>query len=100
MPNARESDTIKLRSEITKRFSFSCASLAFAFIAVPLGLVTRRRETSGGLVLSLIIAALYFVITTLAEHFDTALGANLVMWSPNVICMILGLYLFRRARFK
>jgi lipopolysaccharide export LptBFGC system permease protein LptF len=100
MPNARESDTIKLRSEITKRFSFSFASLAFAFIAVPLGLVTRRRETSGGLVLSLMIAALYFVITTLAEHFDTAIGANLVMWSPNVICVVLGLYLFRRARFK
>ncbi|MFN6016541.1 MAG: LptF/LptG family permease, partial [Verrucomicrobiota bacterium] len=100
MPNARESDTIKLRSEITKRFSFSFASLAFAFIAVPLGLVTRRRETSGGLVLSLMIAALYFVITTLAEHFDTTIGANLVMWSPNVICVILGLYLFRRARFK
>jgi lipopolysaccharide export LptBFGC system permease protein LptF len=62
--------------------------------------VARRRETSGGLVLSLMIAALYFVITTLAEHFDTAIGANLVMWSPNVICVILGLYLFRRARFK
>jgi lipopolysaccharide export system permease protein len=100
MPEARESDTIKLRSEITKRFSFSCASLAFAFIAVPLGLVARRRETSGGLVMSLMIAALYFVITTLAEHFDTTLGANLVMWSPNLICVILGLYLFRRARFK
>jgi lipopolysaccharide export LptBFGC system permease protein LptF len=28
------------------------------------------------------------------------MGANLVMWSPNVICVILGLYLFRRARFK
>jgi lipopolysaccharide export LptBFGC system permease protein LptF len=52
------------------------------------------------LVLSLMIAALYFVITTLAEHFDTTIGANLVMWSPNVICVVLGLYLFRRARFK
>jgi lipopolysaccharide export system permease protein len=99
-PKAHESDTIKLRAEITKRYSFSCASLAFAFIAVPLGLVARRRETSGGLVMSLMIAALYFVITTLAEHFDTTLGANLVMWSPNLMCVILGLYLFRRARFK
>ncbi|MCX6846844.1 MAG: LptF/LptG family permease, partial [Verrucomicrobia bacterium] len=100
IPNGRESDTVKMRMEITRRFSFSFASLAFAFIAVPLGLVTRRRETSGGLVLSLMIAALYFVITTLAEHSDTAIGANLVMWSPNVICVIFGLYLFRRARFK
>lgn len=99
-PQARESDKIKMFSEITKRFSFSFASLAFAFVAVPLGLVSRRRETSGGLVLSLMIAALYFVITTLAEHFDTRLGANLVMWSPNVICVVLGLYLFRRARYK
>ena len=100
MPNTNESDAIKYRLEITKRYSFSCASLAFAFIAVPLGLVKRRRETSGGLVLSLMIAALYFVITTMAEHFETTLGANLVMWSPNIICVMLGLYLFRRARFK
>jgi lipopolysaccharide export LptBFGC system permease protein LptF len=99
-PQARESDTIKLRTEITKRISFSFASLAFAFIAVPLGLVSRRRETSGGLVLSLLIAAMYFVITTLAEHFDTVKAANLVMWSPNVICVLVGLHLFRRARFK
>jgi lipopolysaccharide export LptBFGC system permease protein LptF len=99
-PEMSDEYRIRMRSEITKRFTFSFASLAFAFIAVPLGLVSRRKETSGGLILSVLIAALYFVITALAENLDKPSIANLTLWSPNVICMILGLYLFRRARFK
>lgn len=91
---------IELRAEITKRWSFSMACLSFAFIAVPLGLGARRRETSGGLLLSLLIGTGYFLVTMLAEEFDTDAAAAAVLWSPNVACVLLGLFLFRRARFK
>jgi len=99
-PNISDTYKSKMLLEITRRYSFSFATISFAFISIPLGLVSRRKETSSGLILSIIVASLYFVICALAEHFDTALGANLVMWSPNLICVILGLYLFRCARFK
>jgi lipopolysaccharide export system permease protein len=91
---------VQLRSEITKRWSFSMACLAFAFIAVPLGLGTRRRDTSSGLVLSLLIGTGYFLVTMLAEQFKTDAGAAAVLWAPNAACVLLGLFLFRRARFK
>lgn len=91
---------LKLRSEVTKRYSFSMACLAFAFIAVPLGLGSRRRDASGGLVISLLIGASYFLITMMAEQFDNHAEATAMLWAPNAACVLLGLFLFRRARFK
>lgn len=91
---------VAMRMEITKRYSFSMACLAFAFVAVPLGLQSRRRDTSGGLVISLLIGTGYFLVTMLADQFKTDLGATAMLWAPNVACVVLGIYLFRKARFK
>jgi lipopolysaccharide export system permease protein len=95
-----ESKKVQMRAEITKRYSFSMACFAFAFVAVPLGLGSRRRDSSGGLILSLLIGTGYFLVTMFAEQFKTDAGAAAVLWAPNVICVLLGLVLFRRARFK
>ncbi len=91
---------VAMLSEITKRYSLSMACLAFAFVAVPLGLGSRRRESSGGLVISLIIGIGYFLFIMLAEQFESAAGANAMIWAPNAACVLLGLLFFRRARFK
>jgi lipopolysaccharide export system permease protein len=91
---------IDMLSEITKRYSLSMACLAFAFIAVPLGLGSRRRDSSGGLVISLIIGAGYFLIMMLAEQFESRAWADAMLWLPNAACVLLGLFFFRRARFK
>ncbi len=91
---------VRLRLEIAKRYSFSMACVAFAFIAVPLGLNSRRKESSGGLMLSLLIGTGYFLVTVLAEHFKSDVTAAAVLWAPNAACVLLGLLLFRRARFR
>jgi lipopolysaccharide export LptBFGC system permease protein LptF len=88
------------RSEITKRYSFSFACLAFAFIAIPLGITTRRRDNSSGLVLSLLIGAGYFLATSLADQFRSDTMVTVALWLPNVICVVVGVILFRRARFR
>lgn len=97
---SKKSKRREYRSEITKRYSFSFACLAFAFIAIPLGITTRRRDNSSGLVLSLLIGAGYFLATSLADQFrgDTMITAAL--WLPNIICVVVGVILFRRARFR
>ncbi len=91
---------VKMQTEITTRYSLSMACLAFAFVAVPLGLQTRRRDTSFGLVISLLIGAGYFLFVMLADNFKTNEAATAVLWAPNAACVLLGLFLFRRARFK
>ncbi len=99
-PTIKESKRLKMHLEMESRYSFSMACLAFAFVAVPLGLQSRRRETSGGLLLSLLIGTGYFLVTMLAQEFEAPSVALLVLWSPNVVCVLLGLYLFWRVRFK
>ncbi|MDP3851819.1 MAG: LptF/LptG family permease [Luteolibacter sp.] len=99
-PDLSREKRVRFRAEITKRYSFSMACLAFAFIAVPLGLGARRRDSSSGLVLSLLIGTGYFLVTMLAEQFQSDAAATAVLWAPNVACVLLGLILFRRARFK
>ena len=99
-PELTPAKKVQLRAEITKRYSFSMACLAFAFIAVPLGLGSRRRDTSGGLIISLLIGTGYFLVTMLAAQFKSDTGATAMLWAPNAACVLLGLLLFRRARFK
>ncbi|MFU8893778.1 MAG: LptF/LptG family permease, partial [Luteolibacter sp.] len=91
---------MRLITEAHKRYSFSMACLAFAFVAVPLGLKARRRDTSGGLLISLLIGVAYFMFTVLVDQFKTETSAVIVLWTPNLLCVLLGLYLFRRARFR
>lgn len=91
---------LKYEFEVTRRHAFSMACLAFACIAVPLGIGARRRDTSGGLVLSLLIGTGYFLVTLLAEQCKSIATVTAMLWAPNVICVLLGAWLFRRARFK
>ncbi len=95
-----ERQKLKLHTEIMTRYSFSMACFAFAVVAVPLGLQARRRDSSMGLVYSLLIGAGYFLLTMMADQFKSDFGATAMLWAPNVACVLLGLFLFRRARFK
>jgi lipopolysaccharide export system permease protein len=99
-PELSPNRKLKLRSEITRRYSFSMASLAFAFIAVPLGLAARRRDTSSGLIFSLLIGTGYFLVTVFADQFKSEAAVTAMLWAPNAVCVLLGLFLFHRARFK
>ena len=82
-PKLSEGRKVRLRAEITKRYSFSMACLAFAFIAVPLGLGSRRRDTSGGLVISLLIGTGYFLVTMLAEQFKSDTWSTAMLWAAE-----------------
>jgi lipopolysaccharide export system permease protein len=85
-------------AEIHRRYASSLACLAFAFIGVPLGIKARRKDTSSGLVLSLLIGAAYFLCGMIGGK--TTAGVQLAAWAPNVACVLLGLFLLRRARFR
>ncbi len=99
-PTLSEEKKLKMRTVIMTRYSFSMACFAFAFVAVPLGLQSRRRDTSLGLVYSLLIGTGYFLITMMADQFKSQTVATILLWAPNVACVVLGIFLFRRARFK
>lgn len=92
----------KFRNTIVSRQSFSLACLAFACIGIPLGITTRRKETSTGFVLSLGIGLAYFIFHIFADNTKEKDGnlATLLFWLPNVLALLLGIYLFRRSGRK
>ena len=99
-PSLTPAQKLKMNSEIMTRYAFSVACLAFAFVAVPLGLQTHRRDTTRGLMISVLIGTGYFLITMMADQVKSNAGSAVVLWAPNVLCIVIGLFLFRKARFS
>lgn len=86
------------RTEISKRFSFPFSCLAFALIAVPLGITAHRRETSMGFLISLVVAFFYFLFIILADTLraNPMMHPELLVWFPNVLFLGIGAWMFRR----
>jgi lipopolysaccharide export system permease protein len=86
------------RTEVSKRFSFSLASFAFALIGVPLAITAHRKETSVGFLLSLAVAISYFFFIIMANGVreNPVWHPEFLMWVPNVLCIGLGGWLFAR----
>ena len=97
-PELRANYIANSQAEIQRRYASSFACLAFAFIGVPLGVKARRKDTSTGLIISLLIGGAYFICGMLGGKSPS--GVMISNWAPNVVCVILGLYLLRRARFR
>jgi len=87
-----------LVTEISKRFSLGFASLAFAIVAVPLGIVAQRRETSAGFGMSLAVAFSYFAFVELAHSLRDNSGAYpyLILWIPNILALVVGGWMLLR----
>ncbi len=86
------------RTEVSKRFSFALATFAFGLIGVPLAITAHRKETSIGFMLSLVVAFVYFFFIILADtvRSNPKFYPEYVVWMPNVLCLGLGIWLFRR----
>lgn len=89
---------LEMLVELNKRFSTSLSCIAFALIAIPLGVTTHRKETSVGFALSLVVAFSYFFFILMADTFrgNAAAHPHLLIWVPNVAFFALGLWLFLR----
>ncbi len=86
------------RTELSKRFSFSMASFAFALIGVPLAITAHRKETSVGFLFSLLTAFVYFLFIILANmaRANPRMHPEYLIWLPNVLFIGLGAWLFLR----
>lgn len=94
-----QKDRNKYLTGITQRYSFAMASLAFSFIAVPLSLAKRRKDSTSGILTALLLGAGYFIFSLLAQKSNDPTQATILLWAPNVLCVIFGIYLFHRVRF-
>jgi lipopolysaccharide export LptBFGC system permease protein LptF len=101
-PGLEEDKRHRFNNEIHRRYAFSMACLALSLVAVPLGIQARRKETSTGLAISILVGLGYFLFFMIADSFQKKPGNTALMlyWLPNFLCLALGLILFFKARRK
>jgi lipopolysaccharide export system permease protein len=92
-------DTKKLEMELYQRITIPMASLVFALIGTPLGLQPNRTSSSIGFGLSIIIIFIYYSIMTLSSALGQGgiLAPIYAAWLPNLIGLIVGAILLRKA---
>ena len=92
-------NTNKLEAELYQRVSVPMASLIFTLIGVPLGIQPTRNSSSAGFAMSVIIIFFYYALMTMGNAFarGAVLPPMLAVWIPNIVGIIAGAILFRRA---
>lgn len=90
------------RTEGVQRASFACACIVFSLIGVPLAITARRKDTSTGFALGILVAAGYFLALVLCEMSRKSGGITpyIVLWLPNIICVAFALWQHRKATFR
>jgi len=91
------------RVELQKKFSLPFACIIFALIGLPLGIASRRARQGGGLVMSLLLFLLYYVLLSTGQDLgdNGKLHPLLAMWLPNIVIGAFGALLtFYAAREK
>ena len=84
--------------EAHQRVAGAVACVAFTLIGIPLGIKTSRRETSVGIALSLGLALIYYFTMVVANTLRGRPGLfpEAILWTPNFIFEILGIWLLWR----
>ncbi len=89
---------LEVQMNLHEKGALAFSVLSFAFVAVPLGIQTRRKETSANLGLALgMILAYYFGLTAvgwLTRRPD--LRPDLLLWAPNLVFQMLAGWMWWR----
>lgn len=90
------------RTEGIQRASFACACIVFSLIGVPLAITARRKDTSTGFALGIIVAAIYFVALVFCELSRKSGGITpyIVLWIPNVLCAAYAIWQHQKAKYR
>ncbi len=96
---ARGESAIEETIELHRKFVLPAAALLLPFIGVPLGAAGRRGVRSRGMVVSILVVLIYYLLLTGAVTLarQQVVPIALSMWLPNLLLGGLGLWLFRRS---
>jgi lipopolysaccharide export LptBFGC system permease protein LptF len=87
-----------LETEFWLRWTLALAPLVFAICGIPLGIVSERGGKSIGFGLSLVVLfVFYFMLVTALNTAEKGIfPAYLVMWLPDFVILVGGVFLWRK----
>ncbi len=93
---------LAFQTEGVQRASFACACIVFSLIGVPLAITARRKDTSTGFAIGILVAAVYFMALVFCELSRKSSGITpyIVLWIPNVICAAYAIWQHQKAKFR
>lgn len=91
--NRRGEPTGPLYLELHKRMSLAFSPIGFLLLGIPLGIQTKRSETSVGLVVSLLLALFFYIFLAVADSFEghDRFHPEILVWLPNILYQLGGL---------
>jgi lipopolysaccharide export LptBFGC system permease protein LptF len=86
--------------DLQKKLAFPFATVVMTLLAIPFGLTTGKRGTLYGIGIGIVLAVMYWVISSAFVAIGKAGVLSPVMagWAPNVLAAGSAVYLFLRAR--
>ncbi|MBM4154430.1 MAG: YjgP/YjgQ family permease [Lentisphaerae bacterium] len=97
-PETVRDDRMKTLVEINSRMAMSFSCFAMTLIGIPLGMRSKRRESSIGVLMSLLVIFCFYLFVMVAKSMagNPALHPDLFVWIPVVAAEAGGLWLIRR----
>ena len=86
--------------ELNQRIVLSLSCLAFVLLGIPFGITTKRTTSSAGIAISLVMVFSFYLFIVLVDSLARRpeLRPDLIIWTPAVVSIALGLCLLRRIR--
>lgn len=96
---ARTGSAVEEDIEIQRKIVIPAGTLLLPLIAIPLGVQRSRAVRSRGLIVSVVIILLYYMLTTgaVTAAREGTIPATLAMWLPNLALAGVGITAFTRA---
>lgn len=88
--------------EFHRRFSLPFACFVFALVGVPLGIQNQRSGKAAGFSVSIGVILVYYVVLSAGKTLGQKgiVHPALAVWAPDIIFLLLGLYLFRKTAME
>ncbi len=98
-PLLKIDDIYPLETEIYRRLTWSFAPLIFLMLGFPLAIITNRREKSANVILAVLCAVFYYLLSLGAQGLSVEgkAPAQLIMWVPNIAAFLAIIFFNQKA---
>ena len=91
--------TDKAKVLIHKNLALGCSSFFLCTILLPLSISKGRKESMANLSMGILISICYYASISFVENFAYSQAYPLLLWVPNILCLVLGFYMLSRFEY-